>query len=173
MMVFTRHFGIYMSVCMVTHIAREWINRVRLPVLHVVSLTGKMNISLSAFAPENLVSRDGFGSPVPRQPAHLHVVVIVFTLKTVLTSIQYPFLSYSSRQRNEFPWFKVQKNNDKIKKIHRKSQHLQEKYDTGSSRNLLASSSLLCHDAIKLRLNLAYIYIYIYVPKLCFSPSED
>ena len=25
-----------------------------------------------SFAPENLVSRDGFGSPVPRQPAHLH-----------------------------------------------------------------------------------------------------
>ena len=31
-----------------------------------------INISLSAFAPGNLVSRDGFGSPVPRQPAHLH-----------------------------------------------------------------------------------------------------
>ena len=31
-----------------------------------------MNISLSAFVPGNLVSRDGFGSPVPRQPAHLH-----------------------------------------------------------------------------------------------------
>ena len=31
-----------------------------------------MNIFLSAFAPENLVSRDGFGCPVPRQPAHLH-----------------------------------------------------------------------------------------------------
>ena len=31
-----------------------------------------MNISLSAFARENLVSRDGFGSLVPRQPAHLH-----------------------------------------------------------------------------------------------------
>ena len=28
--------------------------------------------SLSTFAPENLVSRDGFGSPVPRQPAYLH-----------------------------------------------------------------------------------------------------
>ena len=27
---------------------------------------------MSAFVPENLVSRDGFGSPVPRQPAHLH-----------------------------------------------------------------------------------------------------
>ena len=38
-------------------------------------LTGKMNISLSAFAPENLVSRDGFGSPVPREPAHLHTQV--------------------------------------------------------------------------------------------------
>ena len=25
---------------------------------------------LSAFVPENLVSRDGFGSPVPRQPTH-------------------------------------------------------------------------------------------------------
>ena len=37
---------------------------------------GQLNIeiyfSLSPFAPENLVSRDGFGSPVPRQPAHLH-----------------------------------------------------------------------------------------------------
>ena len=31
-----------------------------------------MNISLSPFVPDNLVSRDGFGSPVPRQPAHLH-----------------------------------------------------------------------------------------------------
>ena len=31
-----------------------------------------MNIFLSAFAPENLVSRDGFGSTVPRQPAHFH-----------------------------------------------------------------------------------------------------
>ena len=31
-----------------------------------------MNIPLSAFVPENLVSRDGFGSPVPHQPAHLH-----------------------------------------------------------------------------------------------------
>ena len=31
-----------------------------------------MNISLSAFAHENLVSRDGLGSPVPRQPAHLY-----------------------------------------------------------------------------------------------------
>ena len=29
-------------------------------------------MSLSAFVPENLVWRDGFGSPVPRQPAHLH-----------------------------------------------------------------------------------------------------
>ena len=27
---------------------------------------------LSPFAPENFVSRGGFGSPVPRQPAHLH-----------------------------------------------------------------------------------------------------
>ena len=56
-----------------TYLARVWMNRIRLPILLVVSRTGKMNISLSAlFAPENLVSRDGFGSPVPRQLAHLH-----------------------------------------------------------------------------------------------------
>ena len=35
-------------------------------------LNRKMNSSLTSFAPENLVSRDGFGSPVLRQPAHLH-----------------------------------------------------------------------------------------------------
>ena len=57
---------------MVTYITRVWINRVRLPILLVVSTTVKMNITLSAFVPENLVSLDGFGSPVPRQPAHLH-----------------------------------------------------------------------------------------------------
>ena len=29
-------------------------------------------MSQSAFVPQNLVSRDGFGSPVPRQPAHIY-----------------------------------------------------------------------------------------------------
>ena len=48
------------------------INRVRLPILLVVSRTRKMNISLSPFAPGNLVSWDGFGSHVPRQSASLH-----------------------------------------------------------------------------------------------------
>ena len=35
-------------------------------------LNREINISLSPLAPENLVLRDGFGSPVPRQTAHLH-----------------------------------------------------------------------------------------------------
>ena len=35
-------------------------------------LNRENEFSPSPFAPENLVSRDGFGSPVPRQPAHLH-----------------------------------------------------------------------------------------------------
>ena len=48
------------------------INRVRLPILLDVSWTGKMIFSLSPFAPEKLVSRDGFGSLVPRQPTHIH-----------------------------------------------------------------------------------------------------
>ena len=57
---------------MVKHISRVRINRGRLPILLVSSSTGNMNISPSPFAPENLVSRDGFGSPVPRQPVYLH-----------------------------------------------------------------------------------------------------
>ena len=44
-------------------LARVWINWKRLPIPLVVS-----KISLFLFAPENLVSRNGFGSPVPRQP---------------------------------------------------------------------------------------------------------
>ena len=38
----------------------------------VVSSTGKIDIPLSRCVPENLVSRDGFSRPVPRQPVHLH-----------------------------------------------------------------------------------------------------
>ena len=33
---------------------------------------GKITFSLSPFAPENLISRDGFGSPVQHQPGYLH-----------------------------------------------------------------------------------------------------
>ena len=55
---------------MVITYSRVWINRVRLPILLVFSWTGKINIYLSPFAPQNLVSRDGLGRPVPRQPAH-------------------------------------------------------------------------------------------------------
>ena len=35
-------------------------------------ISGKIYISLSAFVSENLVSRDGFGSPVLRELAQLH-----------------------------------------------------------------------------------------------------
>ena len=35
-------------------------------------LNRENNIPLSPCVPENLVSRDGFSCPVPRQPAHLH-----------------------------------------------------------------------------------------------------
>ena len=31
---------------------------------------------MSAFAPENLVWRDGFSNPVPRQPVHLHTQAV-------------------------------------------------------------------------------------------------
>ena len=47
-------------------------NRVRLPIVLMVSWMGKMNILLSLFAPENLVARDGFRRPVLRQTGHFH-----------------------------------------------------------------------------------------------------
>ena len=59
-------------VIVLTHIARVRGNRARLPILLVVSEQGKTSLSL--FAPESLVSRDGFGSPVPRQPVRLHTL---------------------------------------------------------------------------------------------------
>ena len=55
---------------MVTHVGIVP-HMARLPIQLVVSCTGKMNISLSSFALENMVFRDGFSSPVPRKPAHL------------------------------------------------------------------------------------------------------
>ena len=62
-----------MYICMVVIWGRVWINRVRLPIPLVVSWTGNKNkISVSPFAPENLVSRNRFGRPVPRQSLHLH-----------------------------------------------------------------------------------------------------
>ena len=63
------------------------------------------------------------------------VVVVVFTLKTVLTSVQYLlFLTLQGKETNfrghKLTQNKVQKN--KNRKTQRKSQHLGEKYDTGS-----------------------------------------
>ena len=45
-------------------------------------LNRENDLYLSAFAPENLVSRDGFGSPVSRQPAHIHTQAIIWCLLT-------------------------------------------------------------------------------------------
>ena len=72
---------VILYVCMVITYSKVRINRVRLPILLVVSCTEKMNIFLSPCVPdiflspcvpENLISRDGFSRPVPHQPAHLH-----------------------------------------------------------------------------------------------------
>ena len=66
-----QYIYIYIYIYLVTTYSKRMVNRVRLPIiLLVVSRTGKMNILLSPYAPENLVSPDGFSRPVPRQPAH-------------------------------------------------------------------------------------------------------
>ena len=50
-------------VCMVITYSRVWINRIRLTMLLAVSWTGKINIPLSSYVPENLVSRHGLFRP--------------------------------------------------------------------------------------------------------------
>ena len=59
-----------MYLCMFNTFSRVWINRAWLPILLVVSSTGKMFPPTSPFASENLVTRDGLGRLVPRQPAY-------------------------------------------------------------------------------------------------------
>ena len=118
-----------MYVCMYvwsSHLARVRINQVRLPILLVVSLTGKMNFSLSPFAPENLISRDGFGSPVPRQPAYLHTqaesgsylrvssytlrfhrdnyVVVVYLCLPMLSTCPLHALSWCGKREAQIDW---------------------------------------------------------------------
>ena len=68
------------QVCtLITH-SRVWINRVRSPVLLVVNWTGKINISPSSFAPENLVSRDRV---VPGTRYHIwYQFIILLSLST-------------------------------------------------------------------------------------------
>ena len=63
-----------MYVCVVITYSRVvWINRVKEVAKPARGqLNREIDISLSPppFAPENLVSRDGFGRPVPCPPAH-------------------------------------------------------------------------------------------------------
>ena len=56
----------------VTHIAREGSTGKGCQSNSWSAEQREMNISLSPFTPENVVLRDGFGRPVPFQPAHLH-----------------------------------------------------------------------------------------------------
>ena len=61
-----------------------------------------MNISLSAFAPENLASRDGFGSPVLRQPALLIYIHINISASTL---IQQGLIVLQLAKRNTFTFY--------------------------------------------------------------------
>ena len=46
-------------------------------------------IPLSPCVPENLISRDGFSRPVPRQPAHLHTQAESSAYYIILTKLHY------------------------------------------------------------------------------------
>ena len=67
------HIYIHTYICMYGHTYSKSMDQ---PAKVANPARGQLNREnndpLSTFAPEKLVSRDGFGSPVPRQPAHLH-----------------------------------------------------------------------------------------------------
>ena len=78
-------------VCMATHIARVRINRVRV----ANPARGQLNRENEYFrvrVHEILVSRDGFGSPVPRQPAHLHTEAAGLTYEMSRVPRRSPFI---------------------------------------------------------------------------------
>ena len=56
--------------CMVRSFSRVWTNRIWFLIQSMFSLRGKIRFLLSPFVPKNLILRDGFGRPVPSQPAH-------------------------------------------------------------------------------------------------------
>ena len=59
--------------CMFSHTYRQRMDRLgKVADPARDQLNSKSYIYVSLFEHENLVSRDGFGSPAPRQPAHLH-----------------------------------------------------------------------------------------------------
>ena len=63
-----------LEVCMVTLIARvmDRPGKVASPARGQLNRKNECFPVRVQFVPENLVSQDWFGSPVPRQPAHLH-----------------------------------------------------------------------------------------------------
>ena len=86
-----RFFLVLFGSLVITY-SRVWINQVWLPILLVVSWTGKMNISLPPFASENLVSRDGFGRPVPRKRAHSPYSGLIWCLHSPRFPRRRPFI---------------------------------------------------------------------------------
>ena len=68
--------GMYMYICMYVCTVITYSKGKDQPGKVANPARGQLNIcfcfSLSPFAPENLVSRDESGSPVPRQPAHFN-----------------------------------------------------------------------------------------------------
>ena len=65
--------SMYVCVCIcrvITHSKRDQPDKIANPARDQQDMENVF--FLSPFAPENLVLRDKFGSPVPRQPAHLH-----------------------------------------------------------------------------------------------------
>ena len=118
-------------------------------------LNRENDISLSPFVPGNLVSRDGFGSPVPRQPAHLHTQAESGT-----------YLRDSSRfpRRRPFNYFNrhalsCQSRVYRVTQLRTDGVHCRESAGTGPVNLTRGSSSNGCclsrshHGQIKLRLS--------------------
>ena len=72
-------YSSYMCDHTYIHIARVRISRVRLPILLVVSSTGKMNVSLTQFARENLVSARRV------RPSRVRLLISILRLNLMLT----------------------------------------------------------------------------------------
>ena len=63
---------VYVCVAITYSKSKDQPGKVANPARGQLNRENEYITSMSSFAPENLVSSNGFGGPVPRQPAHLH-----------------------------------------------------------------------------------------------------
>ena len=148
-----------------------------------------MNIFLPAFTPENLVSRDGFDSPVPRQPAHLRTQQAecgAFLRESFRVPRRRPFTYFkSSYAIGSVPSLSGHATAYRWRSLPRVHRHRANKPQGSSERVLswqVTTDQLICaslshthywYEVGKLKIPAIALYIYMYIPCAMVSSKSS